>query len=54
MKCANQFVNAKSRYEITSGAIVLNLAETLQIAAINATAVNESTKREAKLEALTA
>ena len=54
MKCANQFVSSRRRYEITSVATGLNRTETLQIAAINATAVNESTKREAKLEALTA
>ena len=54
MKCANQSVNSRRRYETTSVATVLNRAETLQIAAINATAVKETTKRGAKLEALTA
>ena len=51
MKCANQFVSSRRRYEITSVATGLNRTETLQIAAINATAVNEW---EAKLAALTA
>ena len=51
MKCANQFVSSRRRYEITSVATGLNRTETLQIAAINATAANE---REAKLAALTA